>query len=118
MLTLGLKARAPSPQDTYATLLRVAVFLGARCWLHGRRFHFPVADGWTIAVSADSGNRFRLDACRFVRPVSTLWVLAGEDERLAGCVLALRDQIVASAASNGGGVHAFRDPSRGSQPMS
>ena len=54
MLTLGRQARTPSPQDLYATLLRVTVFLGARCWLHGSRFHFLVADEWTIAVSADS----------------------------------------------------------------
>lgn len=115
MLALATDAATPSPEKTYATLLRVACVLGSpRCWLHERRYHFAVADGWTIAVSPESAGRFRLDACRYVRPVTTLWTLAGEDGRLAGCVLALRDQIAALAADNGGGADAEL---HGSEPM-
>ena len=114
MLTLAPHAAYPSPEKMYDALCRVGQLLDQpRCWLHERRYHFVVAEGWSIALSAESAGRLRLDVCRYVRTVTTLWVLAGEDERLAGCVLHLRNEIAAVAADNGGGADALR----GSEPM-
>lgn len=77
----------PAADATDEALLLAADQLGLReCWLYQRRYHFSVGYGWSIALSADSVGRLRLEACRWTRPRSTVWVLAGDVERLAGAI--------------------------------
>lgn len=75
-------------------LERVGQLLGRDvCFAYQHRFHFQLRrDGWTIALSAESAGRFRLEACRWSRPVVTLWVLEDDDARLAGAVLELAER--------------------------
>jgi hypothetical protein len=82
------------PQTADDALLAVARVLDVHeCWLYQRRYHFSVAYGWSIAFSPESAGRFRLEACRWTRPVDTVWVLADDDDRLAGAVIDLLDEI-------------------------
>lgn len=104
MVTHTRDVAPPSPAATYAALLCVADALGTDiCWLLRRRYHFTVRGDYTIALSADSAGRFRVDACRLGRPVSTLWVREGEHRRLAGVVRTLNERLDALAASEHGG---------------
>lgn len=80
---------APPPTfvQTVAAVRLVADELGqTTLWHHEGRFHFEIAPGWTVAISADSGERFRVDACRWGRPRATLHALANDDARLAALV--------------------------------
>lgn len=57
-----------------------------RCYAHDGRYHFPLGDGWSVALSADSAERIRVQTCRLTRPEATMWVLAHRRDRLAGLV--------------------------------
>lgn len=78
----------PSPQATRVLLERIASLLGRDvCWLYQRRYHFVLEeDGWTLAVCEESAGRFRIEACRWTRPVATLWARADDEARLAAVV--------------------------------
>jgi hypothetical protein len=83
MLTQTPQADSPSPAETFAALQCIADVLGLHtCWLYLRRWHFSVGAGWTIALSADSTGRFRLDTCHLIRTVSTVWVLPADRSSL------------------------------------
>lgn len=56
------------------------------CYAHEGRFHFSLGGGWSLALSADSADRIRIDSCRLTRPVSTMWTPAHHRDRLAGLV--------------------------------
>lgn len=56
------------------------------CYAHEGRFHFSLGHGLSIALSSDSADRIRVEACRLCRPVATMWVLAGANDRLAGLI--------------------------------
>ena len=78
----------PSPTRTRDLLYRIGEQLASEvCWLYQRRYHFALdADGWTLAVSAESAGRFRFEACRWTRPVRTLYAFEDDDARLAAVV--------------------------------
>lgn len=78
----------PSEWATYQALDTVASILDASmCWRVGTSYHFRLNDdGETLAVTPDSAARFRLEACRWTRPGTTLWVRVGDHERLAALV--------------------------------
>lgn len=78
----------------WSALVRIAATLGVRraYWLDGR-YHFPMGDGWTISVAAESAGRFRLEACSYSVPRCTLWTSARDRNRLAGLVLELAQDI-------------------------
>lgn len=78
----GLPGLAAALQAVAATLSQDT------CWLYEGRFHFPVG-GLTLAISAESAGRLRLDVCVAGEPRDTLWILAGEHERLTDLVLEL-----------------------------
>lgn len=59
-------------------------------------FHFPLGGGWTIAVSAESAGRFKIDACHRTVPRSTMWVLAQDHARLASVAKRLSEQVTES----------------------
>lgn len=76
-------------------LMVVAETLDAdRCWFYEGRFHFPLADGWSFAISPDDAGRFRCEACRNGRPRDTLWAQVGAHERLAALAAELSTQVV------------------------
>lgn len=65
-----------------------AVLVGAqlrigRGFYHRGKVHIPLGDGWTLALSGDSVDRVRLDACRRGRIRDTRWVIGGDERRLA-----------------------------------
>lgn len=82
---------SPAPETISGTLRVVGDLLGREvCWLYQRRFHFPLdEDGWTIAIHPESAGRFRVEACRWTRPVITLWAHENDGARLADVVLEL-----------------------------
>jgi hypothetical protein len=77
----------PSRDRIDRTVRLVADLLGERtCWLFRGAYHFRLHGDATLAVSADDAGRFRLEACRATVPGSTVWVLDGDDARLAQIV--------------------------------
>lgn len=84
----------PTPAQTIAALMRVADLLGQDiCWLYEGAFHFRLpADGLTIALTPESASRFRLESCALTVPRSTVWVIEGDDARLAASILAFEAQ--------------------------
>jgi hypothetical protein len=56
------------------------------CYASAGRYHFVLGNGRTIALSADSANRIRIEACLLTRPEVTMWTLAHRPDRLAGLV--------------------------------
>lgn len=62
-------------------------------WLYSGGFHFRLGSGWTIALTPESAGRVRVEACRWTRPVTTLWSLLDDAERLVEVVGELRDQV-------------------------
>lgn len=87
-------AAKPSDASVFQALLLIASTLGQRyAYWHRGRYHFALADDWSIAVSPESAGRFRVEACRYTEPVDTLWTLADDRERLAGLVVDVRDAI-------------------------
>lgn len=77
-----------APRDTRLFLESVGRILDTdMCWLYQRKFHFAVpGEGCTLAVAEESAGRFRLEACRWTRPVVTLWALPNDEARLASVV--------------------------------
>lgn len=57
-----------------------------RCYAWEGRYHFSLGAGWTLALSADSADRIRVETCHLTRPVARMWVLAHRLDRLAGLV--------------------------------
>lgn len=56
------------------------------CYAHEGRYHFSLGQGVSIALSADSADRIRVETCRLTRPVTTMWTFAHRLDRLAGLV--------------------------------
>lgn len=92
MLTQTPQTPAPDAAQIHSALQRIADVLGMHtCWLYQRRYHFSVGAGWTLALSADSAGRFRVDTCWHTRTVSSLWVLPHDSASLAAVVAARRE---------------------------
>lgn len=89
---MGTSADMPAAPGLRDAIYRVGELLDRDvCWLYQRRWHFPLEDGCTIAISPDSAGRLRLEACRWTRPVATLWTLEDDEARLAAAVRELAD---------------------------
>lgn len=56
------------------------------CYSHDGRYHFVLGGGWSLAVSADSVDRIRIETCRLTRPVDTMWATTHRRDRLAGLI--------------------------------
>lgn len=69
-----------------------AVYLAARTldiwdvWALDGRYHFMLGGGWSLAVSADSADRIRVETCLRTHPRSSMWALAQRHDRLAGVI--------------------------------
>lgn len=88
----------PSDKSLLDTLRFVGGLLGTdAAWSFAGRFYFPLDGRWAVAISPESAGRFRVDVCTGVRPRATMWVLAGDADRLADLVLSARDEALALA---------------------
>jgi hypothetical protein len=56
------------------------------CYAHDGRYHFTLGGGWSIALSADSAERVRVQACLLCSPRDTVWALAHRTDRIAALV--------------------------------
>lgn len=84
---LHIHGTLPRTEDLLDAVRAAAETLDAtECWLHDGRYHFALGGGWSIALSSDSADRIRVEACRLTRPMTTMWTLAGKWHRLAGLV--------------------------------
>lgn len=93
MLTT-LDTRKPSKTATYAAAVAVASALNERiAFVYRDAYHFKLGDGWTLALSSEDAGRFRLDACRWTDPVSSLWALSDDHERLAALAIDMAREI-------------------------
>ena len=89
-------AATPSTRELIDALRVVGGVLGeGACYSTGSRFHFRLDGPWTLAVSAYSGQRFRLEACHRGVPRATLMCLAGDRERLKPLAGASRAEALA-----------------------
>lgn len=61
------------------------------------RFRFELGAGWSLVLSPDDAGRFRLDACLAAHVRATMWVLAGDECRLASLALAASEEAAALA---------------------
>ncbi len=97
-----ITAQKPSDAKVFQALVLVAGLLGHRyTYFHRGRYHFAIDDEWSVAVSPESGNRFRVEACRYTVPVGRVWALAENPERLAGLVINTKDAIGRLTATGG-----------------
>ena len=89
-------APTPTTRDLIDTLRLVGHLLGEGvCYTIGSRFHFRLDGPWTLALSAQSANRYRVEACHMGVPRATLWCLAGDRQRLEDLALAARSEALA-----------------------
>lgn len=88
----------PSDKRLLETLRFVGSLLDATAaGVYEGRFYFPLDGRWSVAISPDSAGRFRVDVCTGVRTRATMWVRAGDTDRLADLVLAARDEVLTLA---------------------
>lgn len=81
-------------------LTQIAHLIDDRCWFYRGAFHFALSgDGSvTLAVSGDSMDRIRLDACIDGLVHATSWARVGDFERIAAIVAAATDETTAPAS--------------------
>lgn len=91
-----MTTRKPSDKRLLDTLRFVGRLLDQdAAWTLGGRFFFPLDGRCNLAISLDSAGRFRLDICTGVRSRATMWVRAGDTDRLAALVLSARTEVLA-----------------------
>lgn len=81
----------------------VAEATGAREATYCFEGHFAVAldMGWSLVLSADDAERFRLDACLCGRVRATMWCLAGNRRRLTELAMAAGQEAALVAGRRG-----------------
>lgn len=85
----------PTPPILWRALLDAGHALGImRVWCHNRRFHFRLDHGWSVALSADTADRIRVDLCRWTEPRDTKWVRADDRATLRRAVLEAAEGLV------------------------
>jgi len=65
-------------------------------WLYNGSYHFRLGRGFTIALTPESAGRVRVDACRWTRPLTTLWALLEDTERIGSIVAELHGEVLRS----------------------
>lgn len=94
-----MHVRKPTDRQTIETLRFVARALETdAAYVFEGRFHFRLDSRWSVAISPESAGRFRVSVFRDGRERATLWVLAGDRDRLADLVLSAKAEVAALAA--------------------
>lgn len=84
---LRIYGSLPGTPDLAEAVYVAATALGmTECYAHDGRYHFSLGGGRSIALSADSAGRIRVEACHLCRPESTMWALAHRPDRLSSLV--------------------------------
>lgn len=87
MTDLLIRGVMPTTSALTDAIYVAAEALGVwECYAHEGRYHFALGGGWSLALSADSANRIRVETCRLTSPVARMWALAHRRDRLAGLV--------------------------------
>jgi hypothetical protein len=86
-MRVQIRGEKPGSEDLVAAIYLAAEILEKdECWSHDGRYHFSLGQGWSIALSAYSGDRIRVEACHLTRIRSTMFALAHRPDRLAGLI--------------------------------
>src|SRR4051794_25887897 len=73
----------PTDHETFVMLMFVASRLDfRRCFAWHGQYHFTYGRGLTLSLTPESAGRFRIEACRWTRPVATLWAFAEDLDRV------------------------------------
>lgn len=74
--------------ELFDDLRYVGDLLGVNvCWYYRGAFHFALPDaGWTVAITPDSADRFRVQSCYLSIARATKWVRVSDRARLASLV--------------------------------
>lgn len=84
---LKIHGSLPETPDLADAVMTAASALGlTECYAHDGRYHFSLGGGRSIALSADSAGRIRVESCHLCRPESTMWALAHHPARLVSVV--------------------------------
>lgn len=87
MAEVLIRGAQPPTTELVDAIYLAAETLGIwECYAHAGRYHFVLGAGWSLAVSADSVERIRIETCRLTRPVDTMWTTARRQDRLAGLI--------------------------------
>lgn len=86
MSEVVIKGVPPAQQLVDAIYMAASLLDRWECYAHEGRYHFALGGGWSLALSADSADRVRVESCRLTQPVSTMWTPAHRKDRLAGLV--------------------------------
>lgn len=82
-----IRGATPTTNELTDAIYAAAETLGIwECYAHEGRYHFALGGGWSVALSADSAQRIRVETCRLTSPVARMWALAHRRDRLAGLV--------------------------------
>jgi hypothetical protein len=78
----------------------VGAVLGQReaTYLFDGRFAFALQAGWSLVISPDDAQRWRVDACLNGTSRATMWSLVDDRERLVALVASMRDEAAALVA--------------------
>lgn len=74
--------------DTLDLLRFVADIVAVNCcWYYRGSYHFAINDRWTVAITPQSAQRFRVQTCHLTLPHGrTYWARAADRNRLASLV--------------------------------
>ncbi len=81
-----------------ANIIRDTLGDDVQTYVWQNRIHFRLNDAWSLSISQDSMSRLRLDIWRGRRRCDSLWVLRGDEARLADLARSAEIEVAALAA--------------------
>lgn len=86
MAELRIRGAAPAEDLVAAIYVAAGALDKWECFALDGSYHFSLGGGWSVALSADSADRIRIETCRLSRPVDRMWCSSRRVDRLAGLV--------------------------------
>lgn len=82
----------PTSHETLYVLRYVADVLEVTlCWYYRGSYHFQLQDDWSVSLTPESAERFRVDLCRLTIPRHTRWCRCRDLRRMRNLVLDAAD---------------------------